>query len=613
MSTPLHRTVWTMLAKLSHTRLRQHTALNERGIAPAVVAIIMVAVVLVVGAAAAAALVFLREEAHPPDQTAKLLPLGTQVYSSLNLRPGFGQLGKFQDILKRFRQHPRFQAKIDDFFNRAKDETGVHPEGDILPWLGPEVAVGVVDVVGSGVAVASGGVPLVVVLVGTSDPDGSDKVLDSWIEYLEGKEDLEFETDEYRGLTVHSEQQDDQHYAAACGYLVFASDRDLLEDTVDRIVDGDETGSLYSSPRFQRARDSLPEARFTTLYVDTEDIWNDVRRQFLGAFLSGQLRKQLDDAIPEWAAMGASFIDRGVIMTASAPSSETTRDARLLTNPLASARLFPAGTLAMLSLAFDPDLGPLREQLSELRIEDLVPDAVLPFRFGFGGEEDSTLESLLDGLLADLKLGTGLDLEEDVLDWMTGEVGVALLPTDFKAVEADPEAEPVQVAIAIRFDPAKRSSVDKAVAQLLGHEGLLELEKKEVAYGGGEGMVFDLGDIAGAAAYRPGYLILEEQLLLVSTERVLEVVGSVEQDKARSLADEPEYRRLLGETSGTRNPLFYLNIRDIVEAALRTLDAEQSKTYRDVIEPFVEPLRALLALVDTQEGLSRSSIVVTVE
>jgi hypothetical protein len=101
-----------------------------------------------------------RDEAPAHDQTAKLLPADTQIYLSLNLRPGNDQLRKFGDIVDRLRQHPGFQPKIDDLFDDVHEETGIHPGEDLISWLGPEIGFGFI-VVGSAVAATTGGTPLV--------------------------------------------------------------------------------------------------------------------------------------------------------------------------------------------------------------------------------------------------------------------------------------------------------------------------------------------------------------------------------------------------------------------------------------------------------------------
>ena len=202
---------------------------DERGFS----LLLILVIVAVVGAATAGGLttyLLLREEVSPSEQTSKFLPADTQIYFSLNLRPGNDQLKKFRDIFARFREHPNFQSKIDELLDDAMVETGMDLVEDVIPWLGPELAIAFVDVVGSAVGAATGGAPLAVAMLGTSDSVPALSVIQDWTRYLTQEEGLKFATETYEGLTVFSEQDDEQHYVVMEDYVLFATDRELLED-----------------------------------------------------------------------------------------------------------------------------------------------------------------------------------------------------------------------------------------------------------------------------------------------------------------------------------------------------------------------------------------------
>ena len=95
----------------------------------------------------------------------------------------------------------------------------------------------------------------------TSNSLQSASVLQVWISYLGEKAGLSFDTTTYRGLAVSSERGDDQHYVVMDDYMLFATDRVLLEDTIDRIKDANTAGSLFASSRFQDARETLTSPR----------------------------------------------------------------------------------------------------------------------------------------------------------------------------------------------------------------------------------------------------------------------------------------------------------------------------------------------------------------
>ena len=97
---------------------------------------------------------------------------------------------------------------------------------------------------------------MLVAFFGTRDTQRSREFLEDWIEYQEKQQTMTF-----------TERETSQHYAVTDDYVLFTTDPDLLEETIDRIEDGDSTGSLEESGRFQEARDAphpAPGSRCST-------------------------------------------------------------------------------------------------------------------------------------------------------------------------------------------------------------------------------------------------------------------------------------------------------------------------------------------------------------
>ena len=371
---------------------------------------------------------------------------------------------KARQVWERFDQQPRFQPNLDDWLDRVESDTGIDFMEEVYPWLGPEIGVGVVDVVGSAVAIDAGGALLVVVLVGTTDPALAQKFLEDWVAYQEREEGLSFDTETYRELTVITESSGLQHYAVSDPYLVFSTDPDLLRDTIDRILDGGGGESLYTSSGFKEVRQTLPNERFLSGYADVENIWKDIRRQF-GAQIPDQMRQRLEEVVPDWTAVAGSFLNNGMRLELSAPAGQEEQEMTLGPTSLAAAKLLPSDALAFLSFKVRPDMAPVRDELSGQKIADLGPDfsSALPLLLDTEFDQQSSLEELLDILLVRFSDTVGLDLEQDLLDWMTGEFSFALLPTDFKAVSEDPASAAINVAGILQFDPSKRDKLYHAL------------------------------------------------------------------------------------------------------------------------------------------------------
>lgn len=580
--------------------------------------LLAVLAVVVVGSAAAAAVIILLTvmgEAHPAEDTAKFFPSDTQIYLSVNLSPGNDQLRKFRDIVQRFREHPDFQRKIDDWLNEADTETGIDLKMDVLPWLGPEIAIGLVDVVGSTIAAGTGGPPLVLALIGATDTEKAETFLQDWMRYQEREENLNFETGSYAGLTVYSEDGGDQHYAVTAEYVLLATDRDLLEETIDRMEDGDTAGSLHDQSRFQEARGQLPDPRFSMLYIDAKAVWLDTRRQ-LGDELPVEISDQLDNAIPEWLAISESFIDKGIKLIVVTAMPEDASDEAPVVNSLASARLLPGDTLSFASFAFEPDLDPLRENLESQSIEDLGPDFydALYFEFGLDVDPEGTLDDVLDAVLASFEEVSGLDFERDVLGWMTGEFSLALLPTDFEALSEDPAAEPIEALALVQFDPERLDDLTRAVkraVQLL--EEQLGLQPEPISYGGGQGATFNIQELVGPTVYLPGYLILDEHLMIATTGDALKLAAVTSERREGSLAEAARYARGVKDLSKATNPLVYVNLGSIIDSVVEALDGDDLREYREDAEPFIEPLEAFFIGGETRDGVTLVTFTLTIE
>ena len=400
---------------------------DERGVGLLLILIVVAVLAVAIGGGLTAFFVLRTDTVS--EQTAKFLPAETQIYYSVNLRLGTDQLKKIRDIVERFGQHPNFQEQIDVLYDEAEDETGVDLREEVLPWLGPELAVGVIDVVESAIAGAADGIAQYVVFVGTRDSEATSVVLEDFLSFRETKEDIEYERDTYREFLVWREPNSDERLALTDNYVLFASDRDLMEDTIDRIKSEDSSPSLFESDRFQAARDAVSFARFSMLYIDTDTIWKDALR-LADQDQRNRLRDLFGDLIPEWAAVTTSFVDSGLKLAGYTPSTEDGAGSPAELNSVAAAGLLPQNSIALVSFVLDPDLDKLRTQLGEQDAASILPGL-------FGGRvspEDIPSDisnEFLDELVGAFNETTGLDLEREVLGWMAGEFAPGLAADRF--------------------------------------------------------------------------------------------------------------------------------------------------------------------------------------
>lgn len=584
---------------------------DERGLS-LLLFLAMGAIVLVAATSGAvAAFVFLRDDAHPSDEIAKLLPADTQIYLSINLRPGNDQLRIFGHILERFRENPDFELTLDDLSADGARETGIDIRDDVVPWLGPEIGVGIVDFVDTAITAQTGGVPPVVAVFGTTDRDRSGAVLQTWLAYMRDEDGAEFEEGSYKGFDTFQVLNEDQYYGLGDEHIVLATERRLLERTIDRIQ-GDLLDSLYEEARFQRARDGSIDPRFAMLYADLDAIWQDARR-LLGDELPLDARETIEELVPEWTTLTASLVDKGLKLTVSLPADDSS-ERPAATDTLSAATRLPASTQALLAFAVEPNLGGLRQQLDEFDIEGLGELGDLPPGLGNEAIDGGSLNEALDEGLSSIRDAFGFDVERDIFAWMAGQFAIALLQTDFQAIASDPTGEAVHLVGQIQFEPESRDALEGLLRQMettLNDE--LGLEPRSITYGGGDGATFDLESVAGPSAYRPGYLILGDQLVIASTDEALRAVAFAQSGDEERLADVDSFSRAVQEFPADVNPMLYLNVHDLVQSMVETLSPEDRAEYGREVEAFVEPIQALMMGAERDGDIHRFSIVLSIE
>ena len=175
------------------------------------------------------------------------MPASTSLYLSLNMRSGASQLSKFRRIIERFQENPNYQDRIDEGLDRIEEESGIDLREDLFPWMGPELAVAIVDFNGID------DLPNIVTFLGTTDPDASNIFLERFVDYLEDEQDIEFELGRAGGFTTYNYDDPSggagQHFVVTDEYLVFATAARLLNRTVDMIQE--PTNPLSETEKFQ--------------------------------------------------------------------------------------------------------------------------------------------------------------------------------------------------------------------------------------------------------------------------------------------------------------------------------------------------------------------------
>ena len=543
------------------------------------VLIIAASLVLVLGAAVAVGVyLFLQAQSlsHPPEETAKFLPEETALYVSVNLRPGADQLIKARDVLELFRENPKFQEKLDEVYGDIEEETGIDVEEDLLPWLGPEIAVaipafeGFVDE------------PELVAFIGHTDAAAAESFLRKLLAYGEESGDIDYEESVTFGrLTFIVEPSvDSLRIALADDYIVVTTGAATLASTLERMDAGGNQvrPSLFGNPGFQEAREAAESPRFGIVYLDPAGI-AELGEGVVEA-LAGDL-VDFDDELPGYIVASASFVDRGMRVATS--FDYPARDRLFVpatANSLGSAGLAPEDTLALVSFVG-------------------VRDAWESFRDG--AADFLYLDEALDEIEAEI----GIDVERDIFGWMTGELAVALLLPDGVPFGTDE----IHANVYVEFDD--RATALSGMGRIVGALEDTGLESRAVDVEGVDATVMNLGGEDGLGDLTPGYLVLDDYVVIGTTLTSLRQTVDAGRGDVPSLRESPAFNRAMEAAGGSTDFLVYGNVRRIVAEALDQLDETELAEYRETAEPFVKPLEAFFLGATIEEETVTISAVIT--
>lgn len=538
---------------------------------------IAASVILVLAAAGGVAAYFLIQSfTHPSEDTAKFLPEETTFYVSMNLRPGLGQGMKAKEILERFKENPKFGEKLDDLYEGVEEELGINVKEELYPWLGPEIAFALVDFA------SLDEIPEIVILIGTTDYETSESFIRRVMDLGEsnGTEYEEIEVNGY--LTFKTDPYGETAYVTLTdNYVVGASRRWLLESTLERMQAGESRkSSLFDKPGFQEARDTAQNPRFGIMYMDIAQIID----QF-GGETGEEFREPVDflgDNVPDFIVASSAFIDKGIRVSTSfeAPSGWPTIRTD---NSIGSAGLAPEDTVGLLSFVGTADAwNRIKEELHERETSEL------------------------DDILAEIEDEIGIDLEEDIFGWMTGELAFAMrLPGGVFTTDE------IHANGYIEFDDkAKALSGMGKVRAAMEDAGI---EFSEIDVEGVEAVLLDLGEDDLPVGLSPGYLIMGRYVVIGTTLESLKGAVDALQGDIPTLRESSAFTRPLTAVGKAPEFMLYGNIARIVEAALDQADETALDEYADDVAPFLDPLEALLVGASLDEDLFTFSMVLTVE
>jgi hypothetical protein len=513
-------------------------------------------------------------------QATKMMPPDTPIYMgvSLNLQNQAG----YENLKKLYLDNPDVKKALDEAKANATKDTSLVYEQDVQPWLGSEAGLAVFNIPVTGMD--SSRPPDVLVAVATRDVKASEAALEKFRAGRAESSGRPFEEGTYEGVTywfqkAESEFGSDTYIAVFNGFVVFATSEETLFGAIDRVKKGGE--SLADNKNYQATMAELPKNGAFFAFMD----W---------AMLADMATKtQAAQLTPEQLAQLKAFHSIGLAFT-----------------------LQPDGVQIDTAILFDPKQLPEAAQAALNRPGS--PNAVLKKipagALGFYNSSDlrSIWQQAREALaanpdfeqqLADIQEQNGINLDEDVFGWMTGEFALVLTKVQ---PAAESFAPPVGGYLLIGADDVKvaQDKVTGLVDALNKDQDPPPFAFESQTISGHEMQVLPdpaTGGIMGGYGFWDNYLVAGYQ------EDALKAGFAAPDDP---IADSPHFKAVSSRLPGKNYGYFYVDIeaaRSLIESQL----TESNREGYDSARPFIEPLRAFGVAADAgsaQSGVQKATM-----
>lgn len=532
---------------------------------------------VVVGAGAATAYVLIILN-NPSEATAQYIPSSATAYFSVNLRPGLRQTMNAGNFFSRI-DSDELEDWREDWLEEIEDETGIHPTEDVNFWLGTDISAAILnDDIDD---------PEWVVMFQIGDRDGAEDFAEDVADYIAEDRWTEFEEDSIDGLSLWIAEDDSFAIVVSDDYLLMGDSEDTVTDIAEN-VDQPLRKSLLDNEAFVAAREAAPSPRAAFGYIDLESLWPDGTDPLGIGITPEQLREELEGNWPVYISMATAFQSSGIRMDFSYFLEEEAIEWD--GSPVLAQQVLPSDSLAAMSAT---GLLEAWEQWWDI-IEETDPYAA-----------DDLRQSLLD-----FEAEAGIDVEDDVLDALSGEMAVALLPSEFDFSSEDAALDsPVHVLFLAGLDDPE--TLEDALDELLANvEEDYDYSREDI--GEFEAVTVPLDQVdESLGQYRPAYVVMDEWAALGSTLESLEMLNDVLTGGAAPLDDNSEFRRVMDAAPSPVHYFLYLDVAGIVEAVDDALSGDDRREFRRNVRPYVQGLAAFLVATSVSPQEVRISAILT--
>ncbi len=498
---------------------------------------------------------------------ADLIPADAVLYVSLSqnlqAQPGY------ETIRKAYLDNPQVKQALENFKANLKRDAKMDWDADVAPWLGTEIGLAVLAM--SPEDLQRNQVPLAV-LIASRDLSASSRFLER-VRSLSAEEGRPFEERVHQQTRYWFRPPDPGKreppllLAIVRDFVVIATHEKAMTAVVDRAAGQGEP--LSGAARFQRVMRELPSQAVLLGYMDYVAAFN-LYREILAQTPGMPSMEGLPGAGPSLEILEAT--EAAGFSGELLPEGIRVRSVMVIRRE----RLSPEAQAALDVPA-----------LSGRMLARVPEDALVLVQSPIGHSIQQTWDALranpdIERQLRDIEAALGIDLEEDLLAWMTGDMALIVQP----APEGNALGSPVGVSLLIETDRAEAAQTGlERVERVLQIAGLT-VEERELEGHPLRVIVDPRGQ--PVAAYGVG----SETVGIGIPPEVLEK-SHPGRPPQRTIEGNPQFQEVLRHLPERRNSLVFVDVQAVLNLIKTLIPTGEREEFQRDVHPFLDPLRAI--------------------
>ncbi len=454
------------------------------------------------------------------------VPATTPVLITFN--PSAAQVINMVKLRDLVAANPALTEKVDEF---TQQTDALNFQADVASWIGVEMAVAVIDSPNSFVKA-----PEVVVMATIRDRSQLNAAIDRVQKTLEAK-GFEFIEQKYKNTTITLIKPLISPVQCCVSYAIYEDNLLLatIPDAIETMIDTREgrTPAMKSNPEYQKITQNLPASRSATLFADVTKFTDELRTSTSPGVLALDGAKSLGLAI-SFETDGVEVSYASSVQSASLTAPRKKYIAAQKTDPNGVLSRVPADALLVIS---GQDLKSLWTYFNDVLANDMPQVKVIPFT------------------IAQIRLLTGVDIENDLVAWMTGEYAIAVVPARPSVLFG----ENLRAGLLLLFDvnATKDTSQEglSRVVRSLRHQNIIFRTKQ---INGVDAQVLADGEIAGVT---PGYAFADGYFYIASSEDVLTTALAASQSP---LSQDSDFKKVISALPNDNTGILYVAVPRVI-------------------------------------------------